>query len=76
VIQCNICKNQAEFYGSVPTYNGSLVSNDFPYDLWANGGGNVPVCERCYWLHAQGRVQVWDYLYVPVGMTFIHGDGI
>ncbi len=74
-VECSLCRALTDFGWSVPTYNGDVVSNDFPDDLHALGG-SVPVCERCYERHAAGQVETFDRYYVRPGADLIGGAGI
>ena len=75
-IQCHLCCRWSEHHWSVPTFNGELVSNDFPDLLWHSGGGAVAVCERCYDMHAVGKIETFDRHYLHLAGGFIHGEGI
>lgn len=75
-VDCFLCGKPTEHRWGVPVYNGYVVSNDFPDDLWGNDGGGQAVCELCYDKHARGEIETFDRFYVPKGRTFIYGDGI
>lgn len=75
-VECYLCAVETEYGWSVPTYNGDVVSNDFPDDMWSKGGGAQPVCQRCYDMHANGQATCYDRLYLPRGLSFINGGGI
>lgn len=74
-IDCAICGEPDVFRWGVPTYNGDIVSNDFPDFMWGKNGGSVAVCERCHRLHAEGKIPAADADYLRHG-TLIDGDGI
>lgn len=73
-VECSLCGDWCEHRWSVPTYNGDLVSNDFPDEMWHTGGGGQAVCLECYEKHARGELMVFDRFYVRPG--FVGGDGI
>lgn len=74
-LTCTLCHTPTPFGHAVPTMHGEVVSNDFPDWLWERDGGRVPVCERCYQWHAQGRVAVSDRKWLANG-ALTHGAGI
>lgn len=73
-VECSLCGEWDDWQWSVPTFNSDVVSNDFPDWMWQSGGGNQPVCRKCYEKHARGEVPTWDHLYVSPG--FESGGGI
>lgn len=73
-VQCALCGEWCEHSWGVPTFNGDLVSNDFPDALWHSEGGSQPACESCFNKHDRGELQTFDRYYVRPG--FINGDGI
>lgn len=73
-VQCFLCGKWASHEWGVPTYNGDVVSNDFPDYLWHEGGGGQGVCEGCYLKHERGEIETFDRFYTRPG--FIGGDGI
>lgn len=70
-VDCRVCGKPTEHQWGVPVYNGDIVSNDFPDDLWSGG---ISVCRDCFDEHAAGRMPTFDRYYVRPG--FIGGDGI
>lgn len=68
---CVACGEPCEGECSLPIFNGDIVSNDWPGD-W----GGVPCCNRCYELHASGRMKTWDHLHRHHVEGFVGGDGI
>jgi len=75
-VRCSICEAWTRYAWSVPTFNGDLVSNDFPDELWKSGGGGQPVCEYCYDAHAANKFPVFDRFYLHLVGGFIAGAGI
>lgn len=75
-VECYVCGEWTEYRWGVPVFNGDIVSNDFPDWLWGNGGGGQAVCERCYNLHAAGKMQTFDHCYRHLMGGFIDGGGI
>ena len=78
-VDCGICGTPTQWGQGVPTYNGDIMSNDFPDDLWHQGGGSKPACKVCYSKHAAGRIKTWDRLYIqrgPFGVELVDGGGI
>lgn len=76
MIDCSLCGAATEFRWGVPTFNGDVVSNDFPDELLGQGG-SVPVCERCFRAHAEGRLETWDHFYIhQAAANLIGGAGI
>lgn len=74
-IECAVCGYPAPFRYGIPTYNGDLVSNDFP--LWDTG--NRPVCRGCFECHERGELDTYDRYYVwpgPLGVVLLDGGGI
>lgn len=63
-VECSICGDWTAHQWSVPTYNGDLVSNDFPDELIREGGGNMAVCEHCYDRHAADDMETFDSFYL------------
>lgn len=79
MIDCAICGEPDEFRWGVPTFNGDIVSNAFPEEMWASGGGGVSVCRECYEKHERGEIPVADRLYLerpPMGVHLVDGAGI
>ena len=81
LIDCDICGEPAPYaYGfGLPTFNGDIVSNDFPNELWRQHGGGVPVCEDCYRKHERGEMPTFDHYYIPrspFGVLLMNGAGI
>jgi hypothetical protein len=74
-LDCHLCGQPTEHKWGVPIFNGDVVSNDFPDDLWSEGGGGQAVCERCYELHAAGQVKTYDRYYMHL-FGFVDGGGI
>ncbi len=74
--QCGICGDWHEYAQGVPTFNGDLVSNDFPDWLHRTGGGSVPVCERCFNKHERGEIETFDDCYTHLMGGFCEGAGI
>lgn len=64
-VRCGLCAAWTDFRQSIPTYNGDVVSNDFPDELHRQGGGSFPVCMMCYKRHARGEVECFDRYYIP-----------
>ena len=64
-VQCGICNALTDLGWGVPTFNGDIVSNDFPDWMYSRGGGSFAVCERCYRKHERGEILVFDHYYVP-----------
>lgn len=78
-IECGLCGEWTEFRYGVSTYNGDIVSNDFPDTMRREGGGSVAVCERCFERHAAGLIPTYDHYYVrpgPMGVCLVDGAGI
>lgn len=78
-VYCSLCGLVTELRWGVPTFNGDVVSNGFPEDLFREHGGSIPVCNHCYDEHAAGRVTVYDRYYVPrnvMGVDLVDGGGI
>jgi hypothetical protein len=75
-IDCAICGEPDDFAWGVPTYNGDIVSNDFPDDLYARTGGSMAVCRRCHEKHERGEIEVFDHYYYTPLRGFIDGAGI
>ncbi len=77
-VQCSLCGEWCEHRWGVPTFNGDLVSNDFPDWLCRTGGGGQPVCEQCFESHAKGDFPVWDchYQHLANVGTVADGEGI
>lgn len=75
-LNCFLCGDWTDYQWGVPTYNGDVVSNDFPDWLIREGGGCQGVCERCYEKHAAGKVRTFDGDYRHLDGLLIHGDGI
>lgn len=72
---CRICGATTPTRGGVPTYNGDLVSDDFPLEP----EGNWPACGPCFEAHARGQLKTWDGLYTrrpPLGVPLVDGGGI
>lgn len=74
--QCFLCGDWTEYLWGVPTFNGDLVSNDFPDNLWHSGGGSQAVCQRCFGQHERGELVVYDRFYLHLAGGLIGGDGI
>lgn len=77
--ECGICGELTNMKYSVPTYNGDIVSNDFPDDLYGKFGGMIPVCRECFHKHERGEIETFDHYYVPqtlMGVHLIDGGGI
>lgn len=74
--QCSLCGEWTEIRWGVPTYNGDLVSNDFPDWLWREGGGSEAACRRCHDLHAAGKLTTYDRCYRHLMGGFTDGAGI
>jgi hypothetical protein len=75
VITCWLCGEDTPFGWGVPTYNGDLVSDEFPLEPQ----GNRPVCEACHGRHGRGEVKTWDHHYTgrpPLGVPLTDGGGI
>lgn len=73
---CGLCGAETLFHWGVPTYNGDVVSNDFPDDL---GGGSIAACEACFHKHERGEIETFDHYYVrpgPMGVCLVNGAGI
>ncbi len=64
-VKCGVCGEWTEFKWGIPTYNGDIVSNDFPDHLYQGHGGNIAACLKCYTDHATGKMQTRDSWYVP-----------
>ena len=75
-VQCSLCGDWTEHRWGVPTFNGDVVSNDFPDWLWGQAGGGQPVCEKCYDLHAAGKIETFDQYYMHLAGGFTDGGGI
>jgi hypothetical protein len=76
---CSLCGLPTEHRWGIPTFNGDIVSNDFPDDLWRGGGGNIPACRECFAKHARGEIPTFDRFYVPqtlMGVHLVNGAGI
>lgn len=74
--QCYLCGEWTAHRWGVPTFNGDLVSNEFPDYLIREGGGSQPACERCYEAHQRGALVVCDHLYEHLFQGFSAGGGI
>lgn len=74
-VECTLCGELTDLSHGIPTYNGDIVSNAFPDDLWHDGGGSIPVCGKCYVMHERGWIPTMDELYIPRD-GFIGGAGI
>lgn len=74
--KCSLCGKWTDACWGVPTYNGDLVSNDFPDWLTREGGGCMAACEACYEKHARGEVLMFDHYYLHLSGGFMMGDGI
>lgn len=72
---CYICGAPTPMRWGVPVFNGDIVSNDFPDELWGESGGGQSVCESCYEKHARGEIKVFDSCYWTPP-TLIDGAGI
>lgn len=69
---CFACGGVASGHHGLPTFNGDLVSNDWPGEWFG-----VPACERCYELHEQGKLETHDADYRHHLEGFHgHGEGI
>ena len=75
-VQCSVCEEWTEHRWGIPTFNGDVVSNDFPDWLWSLHGGGQPVCRQCFDLHAAGQISVADLWYIWIDGRFVGGDGI
>ena len=75
-VECSLCGEWTDYRCGVPTFNGDLVSNDFPDWLWREGGGSQAACERCYERHAAGKVPTFDHYYRHLMVRFTDGAGI
>jgi hypothetical protein len=75
-VECFLCGTWTELHWGVPTYNGDLVSNDFPDELFREGGGAQPACERCYGQHSRGELPMFDKCYLWRLAGFEGGAGI
>lgn len=73
---CWLCGEPTEMQWGVPTYNGDLVSNDFPDAMWAGSGGGQSVCEDCYRKHERGELETFDHYYTWQLGLFADGAGI
>lgn len=76
---CGVCGEDCDMRFGIPTYNGDVVSNDFPEQMWADGGGSFVACEGCFRKHERGEMPVWDRLYLPtspMGVHLVDGGGI
>lgn len=74
--QCSLCGEWTDYRWGVPTFNGDLVSNDFPNEIWLAEGGNMPVCESCYGKHERGELPTFDQFYLHLQKGFVDGAGI
>ena len=74
---CGMCGDDCDMLYGIPTYNGDVVSNDFPDGLMPDAGGSFPACQRCYLRHAMGDVPTFDHWYVVAGAfgVFLGLDG-
>lgn len=72
-ILCSLCGQETPLAFGIPTYNGDIVSNDFPDALRTEGGGSMPVCQQCYLEHKQGLMPTFDHYYVPVRPDVVIG---
>jgi hypothetical protein len=74
---CGLCGVGCHMEYGIPTYNGDVVSNDFPDELHRSGGGSFPVCQRCYLRHALGDVETFDHWYIEASAfgIFLGFDG-
>lgn len=70
---CPYCGGEMEGTCALPTFNGDVVSNDWPGEWFGRG-----CCEACYERHARGEIPVADKLYAHLfdGVTFSDGAGI
>ena len=75
-LRCSICNDWTEHRWSVPTFNGDLVSNNFPDELWNSEGGVQAACEECYDRHSRGELPTFDRYYLHLAGGFIGGSGI
>lgn len=74
--QCSLCGAETTLSHGIPTFNGDIVSNDFPDWLWRTGGGSIPVCGLCYDRHERGEVPTFDRDYLHLDGLLSGGDGI
>lgn len=70
-VSCWICGVETEFKWGVPTFNGDLMSNDWPGEWFGQS-----VCERCFDLHEQGKMITHDNLYRHLLLEQFNGSGI
>lgn len=73
MIDCSICGEPDCHSWGVPTFNGDIVSNDFPDELWE---GSIGVCESCYCKHERGEIPTFDRMYLHHRPGFENGGGI
>jgi len=76
MIDCYICGEPDAYKWGVPIFNGDIVSNDFPDELWNGNGGGVSVCRACYEKHERGEIPTFDRYYLHLAGKFIDGAGI
>ena len=70
-VPCYFCHAASSGRHSIPTYNGDIVSKEFPLDT-----ANHPACERCYKLHESGLIVAYDHRYKYLFGTLEGGEGI
>lgn len=70
---CIACGLPSSGFHALPTFNGDIMSNDWPGEWF----GNV-CCERCYEKHLRGEMKTADHLYrhLLAGLGFTDGGGI
>ena len=73
---CMLCNAETDYNWSIPTFNGDIVSNEFPDWLWTTSGGGQAVCESCYEKHARGEIETFDRYYRHLMGDFADGAGI
>lgn len=74
-LQCSLCNAWTEHRWSVPTFNGDLVSNEFPDELWHPDGGMQAACEDCFNRHADGKLPTFDGFYIHLAGGFTEAQG-
>lgn len=70
---CFVCGEWADGMHGVPTFNGDLVSVDFPDELDWHG---QHCCEGCFKRHESGELETFDHFYVHLAGMLDGGLGI
>jgi hypothetical protein len=82
MIDCGVCGQGDLFKWGIATYNGDIVSLEFPFHLVPDNSGSMAVCRDCFNAHAEGdpRIETYDaeYLHLAyyIGPFGMDGAGI